>query len=118
MSDQAQKDLKKVFKILEKNADKDFVKRIFSPEKSLSIINSDGSASSHRMATAEADGVHYVYPTILRYEDGYLRENSEESAFKEAFSRGDAIGFKTKKEAEWFEKNWKLMWDINHKADY
>ena len=119
MSDnQATKDRDKVFEILEANSDKNFVERIFSPEKSPSIINEDGSASTHRMATSEAEGVHYVYPTIIMHEDGYLRENSEDTAFDEAVSRGEAIGFKTAKEAEWFEKHWKLMWDLNHKADY
>ena len=118
MSDQTQKDFDKVFKILDKNKSKNFVQRIFNPEKSPSIINSDGSASTHRMATAEADGVHYVYPTILMHEDGYLREYGDADSFKEAASRGEAIGFKTAKEAEWFEKHWKLAWDINHKADY
>ena len=116
MGDQSNFD--KVFSILEANESKDFVQRIFSPEKSPSIKNEDGTSSTHRMATAEADGVHYVYPTILRGKDGYLTRREGMDAFDQARVKGEAIAFKTKKEAVWFEKNWKLMWDRNHKADY
>jgi len=111
-------DFDRVFEILEANESKDFVQRIFSPEKSPSIKNEDGTSSTHRMATAEADGIHYVYPTILRGDDGYLTRREGMDAFDQARVRGEAIEFKTKKEAEWFEKNWKLMWDKKHKADY
>ena len=112
------KDFLKVFSILQKNESKNFVQRILYPEKADSLVNEDGSYSSHRMATAEADGVHYVYPTILRDDDGFLQQREGADAFNAAIRSGEAIGFKTHKEAEWFEKNWKLMWDLNHKADY
>ena len=111
-------DFDKVFKILEKNESKDFVQRIFSPELSDSIVNEDGSASTHRMATAEQDGVHYVYPTIQKNDNGYLQEYEGWDAFDRAMIKNEAIGFKTKKEAEWFERHWKLIWNKNHKADY
>jgi len=100
----------KVFDILEQNQAKDFVKRIMEPERSPSILNEDNSVSTHRMATAEADGVHYVYPTILRDEQGILRQRDGSDAFKAAIESGEAIGFKTAKEADWFERNWKVVW--------
>jgi hypothetical protein len=62
------------------------------------------------MATAEADGVHYVYPTILRDEFGTLRQLEGAEAFRAAVKSGEAIGFRTAKEADWFERNWKVVW--------
>jgi len=100
----------KVFELLQANQHRDFVRRILEPEKSDALVNSDGSYSTHRMATAEADGVHYVYPTIIRDEFGTLRQLEGSEAFRTALKLGDAIGFKTAKEADWFERNWKVVW--------
>jgi hypothetical protein len=101
----------KVFDILQANQSKDFVQRIIDPQKKLeAIINPDGSYSTHRMATAEAEGVHYVFPTVLRDDLGNLRDYGKEDSFREAIKRGEAIGFKTAKEADWFERNWKVVW--------
>ena len=113
-------DFQKVFKILEQNEDKNFVKRIFSPEKYPSIPDSDNRPMTHKMATAEADGKYYVYPTVVQKKDGFLYDLGAEdwTAFDYARANNEAISFDTKKEAEWFEKNWKLMWDKNFKADY
>lgn len=105
---------RKVFDILQDNQAKDFVRRILDPENSPAIINADGTPSTHEMATAEAEGVHYVFPTIMRDEQGLLRrfhdENDKFASFNEALRRGEAIGFKTAEEAEWFERNWKVVW--------
>lgn len=100
----------KVFKILEANKEIDFVKRIFDAENAPAIVNKDGSLSTHRMATAEADGVHYVFPTIMRDDFGELQQLEIVDAFKVAINRGEAIGFETAKEADWFERNWKVVW--------
>lgn len=104
----------KVFDLLEKNADKDFVKRILDPQNSDAIINEDGSQSTHRMGIAEADGVHYVFPTIIKDDFGTLKDFTDPkdkwAPFREALRRNEAIGFKTAKEAEWFERNWKVVW--------
>ena len=74
--------------------------------------------STHRMATAEADGVHYVYPTILRDEQGNLKQYYGDEAFNKAMQTEEAIGFNSQIDAEWFERHWKLMFDKNYKADY
>jgi hypothetical protein len=101
----------KVFSLLQTNQNKDFVQRILDPDNSPSIVNADtGKASTHRMATAEADGIHYVYPTILRGKDGVLVQRNSAEAFQTAMEAGEVVGFKTAKEADWFERNWKVVW--------
>lgn len=108
---------RKVQRVLRANMDKDFVQRISDNKTAPAIINPDGSESTHEMATAEAEGMHYVYPTIMRDERGILKRYHDPAdkfaAFREATKRGEAIGFKTQKEAEWFEKNWKRTWNKN-----
>jgi hypothetical protein len=104
----------KVFEVLQANQEKDFVKRILDPRNSPFIENEDGSITTHKMATAEADGAHYVFPTVMRDEEGELRsyhsDDDKWAAFKEAIKRGEAIKFESKKDADWFERNWKTVW--------
>ncbi len=107
----------KVFQLLEANQNKDFVQRILDPENSPVIDNGDGSLSTHRMATAESDGVHYVYPTILRDDQGELQRLEGNEAFQAAIKKGEAIGFETAKEADWFERNWKVVWGHAPRTD-
>ncbi len=117
----ADDDFQRVFKILEENESKNFVQRIFRPDASPSIINADGSATTHRMSTASSDGKHYVFPMAQMREDGILREFEKKDwrkALQRALDTNDAIAFDTQKEAEWFERHWKLMWNKDHKADY
>lgn len=104
------KSFSKVFEMLQANQEKDFVKRILEPEKADAIVNEDGSFSTHLMATGEADGVHYVFPTVIKDELGTLQKYEPKEAFNVAIKQGEAIGFKTAKEAEWFERNWKVVW--------
>ena len=137
MGDQAYADRDKVFSILgnESNSSKDFVKRIFDPEKSPAVANPDGGSSTHRMAVevGEALGLKgdkakkwYMFPTVIRGEDGELVDHTSygedpdgwQKAWPDAQEKGDYIEFDSADEAMWLEKNWKLMWDINHKSDY
>ena len=118
-------DFNKVFKILAKNEHKDFVQRIFYPEESDAIVNEDGSTSSHKMAaeTGRAIGENpkkwYVFPTIVKDDDGFLVDYKDyNAAWPEAKRKGDFIEFDSKDDAIWFEKHWKLMWDRDFKADY
>ncbi len=110
-----QQTFSKVFDVLQANQKRDFVQRILDPQKKLEgIVNPDGSISTHRMATAEQEGVHYVFPTVMRDDFGrlrsYHRDDDKFASFREALKRGEAIGFKSHKDAEWFEKNWKVVW--------
>ena len=101
----------KVFGILQQNNQRDFIQRILDPQNADALVNEDGSLSTHRMATAEAEGTHYVYPMVLKDDFGKLiRFDDPKEAFRHAIKRGDAVGFKTAKEADWFERNWKVVW--------
>jgi hypothetical protein len=107
----------KVFEILQANKKRDFVQRILDPQNADAIVNQDGSFSTHLMATAEADGVHYVYPTVIKNELGNLQRYEGAEAFRTAIRQGDAIGFKTAEEADWFERNWKVVWGHEPRKD-
>ena len=109
--------LNKVYSILAANEDKDFVTRILEPEKAPSIKNDDGTYSSHKMAVevgnalGEKNDKWYVFPTIIRQDDGSLKDFAKwQKAWPEAKKRGDYIEFDSFSEADWFEKNWKRMW--------
>ena len=109
----------RVDEILAENSDKDFVRRIQEPEKSPSILNKDGSESSHRMAyevgeaLGEEKGKWYVFPTIQRDKRGNLKDYKDwKRAWGPAKKNNDYIKFDTREDAEWFEKNWKVKWGM------
>ena len=66
-----------------------------------------GSHSTHLMSTYEADGKHYVAPTITnKTESGKY----ESQSFEQALKAGEIFEFDTKEEADAFSKgNWKLQ---------
>jgi hypothetical protein len=107
----------KVFAILEANQNKDFVKRILDPQNSPFIENEDKSVSTHRMAleVGEALGEDkdkvYVFPTILRGEEGKLVNYGDwKKAWPAAKAQGEYLEFNSFEEADWFERNWKTVW--------
>jgi hypothetical protein len=103
----------KIRKILEQNADKDFVQRILDPDNSPSIDLGDGWTGTHLMAADIDDetGKWLVYPTIVRIE-GELRQLNVEEAFHHAKATGQYIDFGDKKdEAIEFSKNYKKVWE-------
>ena len=100
----------KIHTILEANKDKDFVKRILDPDNSPSIDLGKGFTGTHLMATGEADGKHYAYPTIQRMPDGSLKKMEPNEAFQEAMANGEAIAFDTAEDALWFSKSYKQVW--------
>jgi len=106
----------RIKKILEENADKDFVQRILDPDNSPSIDmglddNGNPQRGTHFMASGESDGKYYAYPTIQRMADGSLKKMEVNEAFQQAVSNGDLIEFATDKEAKWFAKNYKKVWE-------
>lgn len=103
-------DIEKIQAILETHKSKDFVRRILDPENSPSIDLGKGYKGTHLMATAEADGVHYAYPTIQRDLDGNLVKMEANEAFMQAMANGEAIAFDSAEEALWFSKNYKQVW--------
>ena len=106
----------RINKILQANAGKDFVKRILDPDNSPSIdMGKDAEGNpqrgTHFMASGEADGKFYAYPTIQRMSDGSLKKMESNEAFQEAFSNGELIEFATDEEAKWFASSYKKVWE-------
>jgi len=65
------------------------------------IQNADGSTSTHRMASAEIDGRHIVYPTIQPI-DGKLQQLDNNTALQRALQQGDYVAVSSAEEANWF----------------
>lgn len=110
MSDEG--DLERVEKILAQHKDKDFVRRILEwdgGEEQPYLDMGEGMKGTHMMATAEADGVHYAYPTIVRIQGELVQMNPQE-AFRHAIDSGEAIPFDSEERAGWFAKNYKAVW--------
>ena len=101
----------RIQKILNKNKDKEFVQRILSPDTSPFLDNEDGSYSTHSMAYGEADGKFFVYPTVVKGEEGNLTRLKGREAWEHAMGTGETIEFDNEKDAEWFSKNYKKYWD-------
>ena len=79
----------------------DFVQRYLSPSKYPVVKNEDGSVSTHRMASAEVDGVYMVYPTIVNF-NGRLIELDDDKALNYAIGTGQFIPFDNRGDAEMF----------------
>ncbi len=103
----------KVMDILNANKDKNFVKRILSPDKYPTIDNGDGTYSTHLMAWSDApDGKYRVYPTITYdTKSKSLTKLEGDAAYSKADSTGDYIEFETPEEADWFSRNYKKAWN-------
>jgi hypothetical protein len=97
--------------ILEKNKHLDFVRRAQQGRnQSLQLNNPDGSASTHRMASASRDGKGYVYPTIVNTVKG-LQQLGDREAMDYAFRNKQYIEFPTDAEAQSFAKGgYKAGW--------
>jgi len=78
---------------------KNFVQRMYNPEKS--IANPDGSFSTHKMASAEVDGKYIAFPTIVE-KDGKLVELPVNEAIDYALANNEYAQFGAAKDAEWW----------------
>lgn len=74
-----------------------FEKRILNP--SLKIKNQDGSVSTHKMMSFEAEGKYYAAPTIVEI-NGKLKELQPKEAIDYALKNGEYKEFKTDSEAK------------------
>lgn len=74
-----------------------FEERINDPNQK-SIDNKDGTSSTHKMMSFEADGKYYAAPTIVEI-DGELKELSQEEAMTYALENNEHKEFKTEAEA-------------------
>jgi len=91
--------------ILAKHANKNFVDRIIRP-KAYPSIKRDGTSMTHRMAWGEADGIYYVYPTIVQH-GNKLVELDPDEAWEYAIQTGESIPFETAEQADFFSRNYK-----------
>jgi len=98
-----------VMAILRANSKKNFVQRILTPDKFPVIDNEDGTRSTHKMASGEADGRFYAYPTIVM-RDGKLEDLGPEKGFDYALESGELIEFPDEEQADWFARHYKVVW--------
>jgi len=97
-------------------ANPNFVERYLNPSIFPVINNEDGSVSTHRMASGEANGKYIAYPTIIQRKDGELEELSLEDAAKYALENKEYMEFDTNLEATRYAENgYKKDWA---KGDY
>lgn len=106
--DNTNNDYAEVVKVLLGNADKNFVQRIIQPQSFPVMRLPDGNVATHQMEWTEKDGKYFVYPRIL-FEGGKLKDYGDK-AFDVAAKRGDVIEFASPEKADWFSKNYKIVW--------
>ena len=99
-----------IYKILNDNKDKSFVKRILNRKAYPVLKNPDGSVLTHSMAWGEFDGKYYVFPTVLQTKDGSLQCYSNDEAWKHTQATGNFIVFDSPDEAAWFSEHYKDIW--------
>ena len=93
--------------VLEKNKDKNFVKRIFDPSMTLDL--GDGETGTHMMAYDPKS--MRVYPTIVQKGDKLIMLGDDE-AYDYADQTGEFIQFKSAKDAKKFSENgYKIIWN-------
>jgi len=118
VSEMTGEDLRRAQEIIEANKEKQFIQRAIDigegSENFPRVYNLDGSISTHSMASGEAEGKYYAYPTVMENEQGEL-QRYEEDAFRRAIDKGDFIPFETEEEADWFSRNYKAGWPKQHK---
>ncbi len=102
----------RIYEILARNADKDFVKRIYSPEDYPNIPVGE-NYGTHLMAySSVGDGRAVVYPTIVHNpETGQMQRLNGRDAADYAKNNNETIMFDSEAEADWFTKNYKSVWE-------
>jgi hypothetical protein len=109
-------DKKWISGILSQNKEKNFIQRVMEPDKWPRINNKDGSYSTHKMSWStiggKNNGIHIVYPNIIYDEESKgLKELKGKDAVDHAISTGEYITFDKTEEADWFGKNYKMIWE-------
>lgn len=105
-------DLRKLQNILGLNNSKNFVQRILHKDQYPVIDLGGGKHETHQMTYSDADGRFFVYPEVVyNPEKRQLMHLEPDQAWEHAMSTGEYIEFNNKKEADWFSKNYKKVWD-------
>lgn len=101
-----------IYSILEQYKDLNFVDRILNKDNYPTLDLGDGNYASHKMSYAEFDGKAYVYPNVIYdKKSNKLIELEPSQAIEYALQSGEFIPFDDPKQAEWFSKNYKSVWD-------
>lgn len=80
------------------------------------IVNSNGTSSTHKMISFEADGKYYAVPTIVNI-NGKLTELTSDKAIDYALKNNEFVEFNTEKEAqEYAEGGYKVGTPMEHLA--
>lgn len=87
--------------ILNTNQNLNFVQRYQHPNNYPVINNSDGSFSTHLMASSD----NFSYPTIIQDSLGKLIKMNPKDAYKYALKNKQYIKFPTEEQANWFSNN-------------
>ncbi len=103
-------ELKRIKEILDQNKHKGFVKRILEPEKFPTLELGNGRHASHMMAWSKVGDKFIVYPTVL-YDGKKLQQYSPDIAIRHVLETGNFIEFDNPKDADWFSKRYKQVWN-------
>lgn len=107
----ADDEVSKVMGILSPHADKNFVRRILKRDLYPTLDLGNGTHATHRMASAEVDGKHVVYPTVIfDQEMRQLRQLDRDAAIDYAMQSGEFIEMPSADEADWLSRNYKKVW--------
>ena len=104
-------ELSQISKVIYDNADKSFVERIIFPKKFPVLDNGDGSFSTHSMGSAEVDGMHIAFPTVLMNGEGNLQRFDANEAIGHALRTKNFIEFDNEADANDFSINYKQFWN-------
>ena len=104
-------DKKTIQKILEANKEKGFVQRILNPSNYPVLDLGKGKTATHMMSWGQVGDKYVVYPTVLYDENKGLTQYSPAKAWHHVSQTGNFIVFSNAKEADWFSKNYKIIWD-------
>lgn len=100
-----------ILDILNRNQEKNFVKRILAPENYPSLDLGEGNSATHMMSDAEmAPNKHIVYPMVVQSGD-QLEKLSSEDAYQYAVKTGEYLSFTSADQASWFAQNYKKVWE-------
>ena len=114
----AERDIFTVMSLLSRNAEKNFVQRIMSPDDYPKLYDNPGGEmgdpSTHSMAAdVDKNGNWFVYPTVVQDPMGGLQRLSRQNAWQFAQQHDERIPFgKDKDSAIWFssDEGYKQIW--------
>jgi len=98
--------------ILDTYKDKQFVQRILEPDKYPKFDLGNNEYATHLMSYAKVGDRFIVYPEVVfDKKKNKLLKLGRKKALEYAISNSEYIPFLDSKEAEWFSKNYKQIWN-------